>query len=267
MANKPKKYDLKAADRRRSRWIQVGLTAIVIAFAVGLFLVIIKPWESGVSGPPAGDARPVVVSVPEKLVKNPDGKPKVVLSLYEDFLCPGCAGFESKMGSTVRQLVDSGAVQAEYFLVALQMHDTNQTDYYASRAGGAAYCVAEADPSPSKDAFRRFHAALFAQQPTGATGYPDNAQLIETARVAGVASQSLSDCINKGKYDKMVQGMVQATNIEGTPTVRINGDDFAITDQTTPQTLIDAVTQITGPVPGLSAPVPAPAPAPVPAGP
>ncbi len=38
--------------------------------------------------------------------------------------------------------------------------------------------------------FRRFHAALYAQQPdeTG-TVFPTNAQLIETARQAGVVGQ------------------------------------------------------------------------------
>jgi hypothetical protein len=95
---------------------------------------------------------------------------------------------------------------------------------------------------------------LFAQQPSElATSFPTNAQLIETARVAGVASQSLSDCINGGKYTSMVRGLAQATGISGTPTIRINGGDFSFNeDTTTPQDLISKVTQITGPVPGLA---------------
>ena len=73
----------------------------------------------------------------------------------------------------------------------------------------------------------------------------------------------------------MVQGLVKATGINGTPTIRINGDQFAVSDATTPQDLINKVTQITGPVPGLAgaaappaSPPPAPAaPAPAPAAP
>jgi protein-disulfide isomerase len=188
--------------------------------------------------------------------------------MYEDILCPHCGAFEQTMGPTVAQLVDTGAVQADYYMVALPPLDTPQSEYYSSRAGNAAYCVADADTTPGKDAFRRFHTALYAQQP-GETGssFPTDAQLIETARQAGVASQALSDCINNGKYTEMVQGLVTATGINSTPTIRVNGEEFAVTDAT-PQGLINKVTQITGPVPGLAAPAPAPAtPAPAPAAP
>lgn len=266
MANKPKRYDLKAADRRRSFLIQGGLIAVVILFAAGMLLLILKPWQekAGKDGPPAGEVRSISAAVPDKLVKDPSGKPKVVLSMYEDFLCPHCGEFERRLGPTVQQLVDAGAVQADYYMVALAPLDTKQRQYYSSRAGGAAYCVADADTSPAKDAFRRFHTALYAQQPDEVSGpFPTDAQLIETARVAGVASQALNDCINNGKYTAMVQGMVKATKIEYTPTIRINGEEFAFSDTTTPQDLINKVTAITGPIPGLAPAAPqTPAPAP-----
>jgi protein-disulfide isomerase len=260
VANKIKRYDLKAADRRRSILVQAGLVAIVIVFAVALVLWIVNHKKPGSGGPPAGEARAISVAVQNKLIKDNAGKPKVVLSMYEDFLCPHCGSFEQKLGPTVQQLVDTGAVQADYYMVALPPLDRPQSQYYSSRAANAAYCVADADTSPGKDAFRRFHTALYAQQPAEtATSFPTNAQLIETARVAGVASQSLSDCINNGKYTAMVQGLVKATGINYTPTIRINGQEFAFSDTTTPQDLINKVTAITGPVPGLAAPAPAPA--------
>jgi protein-disulfide isomerase len=267
VANKSKRYDLRAADRRRNLLIQVGLTAIVIVFAVALVLWIMNHKKPSSVGAPAGEKRPITAAVQEKLIKDNAGKPKVVLSMYEDFLCPHCGSFEQKLGPTVQQLIDTGAVQADYYMVALPPLDTAQRQYYSSRAGNAAYCVADADTTPAKDAFRRFHAALYAQQPGETTvTFPTNAQLIETARVAGVAGQSLSDCINNGKYTSMVQGLVTATGIKYTPTIRINGDEFAYSDTTTPQDLINKITPITGPVPGLTAPASAPtAPAPAPA--
>lgn len=261
MANKTKRYDLRAAERRRNILVQVGLISIVIIFAVAVVLWIVYHKKPGSAGPPAGEARPVSVAVQDKLIKDSSGKPKVVLSMYEDFLCPHCAAFEQKMSSTVQQLIDTGAVQADFYMVAIPSLDRPQTQYYSERAGNAGYCVADADTSPGKDAFRRFHTMLFAQQPSElATSFPTNAQLIETARVAGLASQSLSDCINGGKYTSMVRGLVQATGISGTPTIRINGAEFAFNEEkTTPQDLISKVTQITGPVPGLAgSPPPAP---------
>jgi protein-disulfide isomerase len=267
VANKTKRYDLNAADRRRNMLIRAGLTAIVIIFAAALVFWIMNHKKPAV--PAAGEKRAISVAVQDKLIKDSAGKPKVVLSMYEDFLCPHCGEFEQKMGATVQQLIDTGAVQADYYMVALPSLDTAQSQHYSSRAGNAAYCVADADTSPGKDAFRRFHAALYAQQPgETSTSVPTNAQLIETARQAGVASQNLSDCINLGKYTTMVQGLATATGITGTPTVRVNGDQFAFSDTTTPQDLINKVTQITGPVPGLTGAAPPPAsPAPAPTGP
>ncbi|MBV9513027.1 MAG: thioredoxin domain-containing protein [Mycobacteriaceae bacterium] len=249
--------------------IQAGLVGVVIVFAVAVVLLAVNHKKPSTSGPPAGEKRAISVAVQDKLIKDAAGKPKVVLSMFEDFLCPHCGNFEQKMGATVQQLIDTGAVQADYYMVALPTLDRSQTQYYSSRAGAAAYCVADADTSPGKDAFRRFHTALYAQQPgETSTSFPTNAQLIETARVAGVASQSLSDCINNGKYTAMVQGLVKATGISYTPTIRVNGDEFAFTDATTPQDLINKITQITGPVPGLAAPAaPAPSSAPAPAAP
>ena len=61
---------------------------------------------------------------------------------------------------------------------------------YSTRASNAAYCVADADKSPTKDVFRRFHSALFANQPAeGDPNAPDNDRLIEFARQAGVAGE------------------------------------------------------------------------------
>lgn len=74
---------------------------------------------------------------------------------------------------------------------------------YSSRAANAAYRVADED----KEAFLRFHSALFAQQPMEGSGTgPDNAALIETARQAGVVG-GVPDCINKGRYEKMTKGL------------------------------------------------------------
>jgi protein-disulfide isomerase len=257
VANKIKRYDLKTADRRRSRLIQFGLTAIVILFAVGMVLLIIKPWEPKVT------AQPITVAVQDKLLKNPDGKPKAVLSMYEDFLCPVCGMFEHDFAETVNQLIDTGTVQADYYMVAIL--DPGHDDY-SSRAGNAAYCVAAADTTPTKQYFRLFHAKLYAQQPKETdASYPSNKDLIEKARVAGVSSTALSDCINNGKYTKMVKGLSDAEGVKGTPTIRINGKPFDYTPPnpnrpdikpTAPADLIKAITDVTGPVSALTPPPP-----------
>jgi protein-disulfide isomerase len=260
VANKPKRpasYDLKAADRKRNLAIQIGLTAIVVIFAVALVLYIVM---SGNKKPVSGEAKSVRVES-SNVIKNEGGSdPKVVLSLYEDFLCPHCGQFEQQFGPTIRKLISTGAVATDYYMVAIL---DRQGNGYSSRAANAAYCVAD----ESTDAFQRFHDALFLQQPTeGAAVYPDNARLIEVARQAGVGG-GVPDCINKGQYTEMSQGLAEATGIQATPTIKINGQDYK---STTPDALVAKVKEIAGTVPGLDGaappeqPAPAQAPAPAP---
>lgn len=255
MATKPKKtarYDLKAADRRRNMWIQIGLTAVVVVFAVALVLYIVT---SGNKKPTGGETKSIRVASSKLITKEGTTEPKVVVSLYEDFLCPVCGRFEQQFGPTVNQLIESGAIAADYNMVAILDRPSNQN--YSSRSGAAAYCVADEDTTPDKQAFRRFHAALYAQQPseTG-TVFPTNEQLIETARQAGVTGK-VPDCINSGRYIDLVDGLAAASNVKATPTVRINGEDY---EYSTPDALVVKIKGMVGDVPGLTAAPAAPAP-------
>ena len=255
MASKPK-YDLKASDRKRNLAIQIGLTAIVVIFAVALFLFITM---SADEKPTAGEANPIrVTSTSAQLIKK-DGtdEPKVVLGLYEDFLCPACRNFEQQFGPTVNKLIDSGAVAADYYMVSIL---DRQGDGYSTRAGNAAYCVA----GDSTEAFRRFHAALYAQQPQEGVGpFPDNARLAELARQAGAAGQ-VPECINKETNADMVSGLAAATDVNSTPTIRINGEDYR---PTTPEALVAKIEEIVGKLPAFDAGVPPPAAEPTPLAP
>jgi len=253
VASKPKKnarYDLKAADRKRNLFVQIGLTSIVVLFAAALILYILM---SADEKPTAGETKSVRVASNSVITKEGTDEPKAVISLYEDALCPACAAFEQQFGPTLTNITDSGAAAIDYHMVGIL--NRPQNDNYSSRAGGAAYCVAD----QSVDAFKRFHAALYAQQPseTG-TSYPDNAQLIELARQAG-ASENVPECISKGTYVDMVAGMAGAADIRATPTIRINGEDY---QYSTPEALIAKIEEIVGDVPGLEAGPPAQLPTP-----
>ncbi|WP_167103867.1 thioredoxin domain-containing protein [Mycobacterium sp. DL592] len=259
MANNKKstpRYDLKAADRKRNLAIQLGLTAIVVIFAVALVLYIVMGHDKKTA---AGDAQAVRITSSALIKKDGSDEPKAVLSLYEDFQCPHCRDFEKAYGPTISKLVDAGAIAADYYSVAILNSRLN--DNYSTRAANAAYCVGDAD----KEAFTRYHSALFAMQPEeGAGGAPDNARLIETARQAGVPTDKVSSCINGGKYSDMVDGLAAAAKITATPTIRLNGQDIS---PASPDELIAKVKAIVGNVHAL-APASSPAPpAPAPAAP
>jgi protein-disulfide isomerase len=246
------RYDLKAQDRKRDIGIKIGLTALVVLFAVGLVLYIVMGNDKKFSG-----ETQAVRMTSEKLVKK-DGtdEPKAVLAIYEDFQCSHCRDFEKTFGPAVNKIIESGAAAVDYYMVAIL---DKASKGYSARAANAAYCVGD----ENKEAFGRFHSALFAQQPMeGSGGGPDNAALIETARQAGVTG-GVPDCINKNRYTDMVKGLAGAAKISATPTIRLNGQDIS---PATPDELIAKVRQIVGPVPGL-APAPAPSPSPAPGAP
>ncbi len=252
MANKPKRparYDLKAADRRRNLLVQVGLTGIVVLFAVGLVLYIVMTHGGKASTAP----RAVRVTTSKLVTKEGSKDPKAVVSFYEDFLCPACGNFERTFGATVSNLINSGAIAADYYMLGFLSNAQN--DDYSSRAAAAAYCVAD----ESMDAFRRFHSALYTkdiQPEEQGPKFPDNARLIELAREAGAAGK-VPECVNSGKYLPLVDGLASSQKIRGTPTIRINGKDWR---PTTPQGLVAAVKQIVGDVPGLDTAAAPPAP-------
>ena len=236
------RYDLKAQDRKRDLAVRLGLTALVVVFAVGLVLYIVM----GSDKKGADDAQAVRITSASLIKKDGTDEPKAVLSIYEDFQCPHCRDFAKEFGPAINKISDSGAAAVDYNMVSI-LNATNKG--YSMRAANAAYCVAD----ENKEAFVRFHSALFAQQPIEGSGSgPDNAALIETARQAGV-SGAVAECINSGKYDDMVKGLAAASKITATPTIRLNGQDIS---PATPEELTAKIAQIVGPVPAL-APTPA----------
>ena len=245
MANKSKRpasYDLKAANRKSNLWIQIGLTALVIAIGAGLVFYIVS---NGKERTRSGDQVAVRVAAANVVTKDGTTEPKAVVAFYEDFQCPHCAAFEKSFGPTINKLIETGAIAADYNLVAILNSSVN--DNYSTRAANAAYCVADADTTPLKDAFRRFHTALFVQQPAEGSPAPGDDALIETARQAGVVG-TVPDCVNSGRNSDMVDGLAAASGIKATPTVRINGEDYKYS---TPDAFVAKIKEIVGDVPGL----------------
>jgi len=148
------RYDLNAQDRKRDLAVRLGLTTLVVLFAVGLVLYIVM----GNDKKGVNDTQAVRVTSNALIKKDGTDEPKAVLAIYEDFQCPHCRDFEKTFGSALNKIVESGAAAIDYNMVSI-LNATNKG--YSMRAANAAYCVGD----ENKDAFVRFHSALFANQP------------------------------------------------------------------------------------------------------
>lgn len=258
MANTPKRpatYDLKAADRRRDLLVKVGLTAVVIIFAVAMVMVILHnkdKKQQEASGDAAATVAELAIHAAKPDVFTAPGatEPKALLSIFEDFQCPHCGLFEKNYQSTIDKLIDNGVIAVDYYPVSI-------LGGYSTRASNAAYCVADADKTPAKDVFRRFHSALFANQPAeGDPNAPGDDRLIEFARQAGV-SGDVPACIKTGKFNAKVNGAAKRLGIKGTPSIRLNGQDLDFTDSVgnyiTADAFVDKIRAVAGDAPGLAA--------------
>ncbi|WP_370061327.1 DsbA family protein [Mycobacterium sp. MAA66] len=240
-------FGLKAADRKRDWLVKGGLTALVVVFAVALVLYIVM---NGKPKANPNEVRAIHLAASNVVTKPGTSDPKVTVSVYEDFLCPVCGNFEKGYGPTLSKLVDSGAIAVDTYMVSLLGRGDKNS--YSTRSAAIAYCVAD----ENKDAYRRFHSALYANQPEEtASVFPDNTKLLEIARQAGVAvgeNDPVGKCVKNSTYVDMVNNLVHNTGIQGTPTVKINGVEADLSPVGDPQTLVDKIKAIAPDLPGLA---------------
>ncbi len=233
----------KAEARRRNLMITiVGL--LVVGVLVGGFLLIRKASDDQQTRAAAASAPPA--NLYENGILYGNSAAPVTLEFYEDFQCPACQSFEAANGATVDQLVQEGKAKVIYRPVAILDHQS--TDNYSTRSAAAAAAVQNADPA----AYKKFHDALYANQPAeGGAGLPDS-QLVELAVAAGVDKTVIESAINAGQFQGWVTANTTAfgEKYRSTPTVLVNGTEL---ENRSPQGLTDAVTKAT---PAGSTPAP-----------
>ncbi|GAA4283121.1 thioredoxin domain-containing protein [Brevibacterium daeguense] len=160
----------------------------------------------------------------------PDSAP--VVTVFLDFQCPGCMGFEQANGGTLQKLVGDGTIALEYQPVAI-LDSSSGGNEYSTRAANLMACVAD---SGQTDAYLDLTETLFANQPAqGANGMTDE-QLLGFAAEAGVDVEAataqegvtVSQCVADTTFGKHVENTTQdalSNGLQGTPRVQINGED------------------------------------------
>jgi protein-disulfide isomerase len=202
-----------AAERRRQRTIVVSVVAAAVLVLAGLigFAIYLNQKPAADSAVPAGttsDHTGIQVS------SGP-----VPVDIYIDYLCPNCKRFEDGTQSTLDDLVAKKKISLVYHPIAILDHSTDPPGY-STRAGSAAGCASDAGK------FLPYTKALYAQQPAeGSAGLTDD-QLVQIGAGTGLTDPGFGRCVRAGKYaDWMARDTdaAAAKNINGTPTVLVNG--------------------------------------------
>lgn len=138
------------------------------------------------------------------------GKPgaKVVVDLYEDYLCPVCGRFDAQYSPDIARQFAAGTLQVRYH--PLDLLDASSTPPgYSLLAANAALAVATATPAKFLD----FQASLFGDQP------PENGpgwtagELKNLAARLGAGNAEFNALVDSQNYDQQIQAnLAAATN-------------------------------------------------------
>lgn len=206
----------KRKEKRRRILLQFGVGVAVVAAVLGTTVAVLKSQDAG----PAVAAPPNMTDRGGVVVGNPAAP--VTVTVVEDFGCPHCGAFEAEASSLLAGYEAGDDVKVEYRGIAFL--DRAFSTEYSSSALNASACVAANSPA---EVWKKFHQALFAQQPAeGSAGLATDV-LVDLAQGAGATAGTVPGCITGGTYLDWVKAQTDSTlgkdGVEGTPTVFVNG--------------------------------------------
>ncbi|MFD4244517.1 thioredoxin domain-containing protein [Streptomyces sp. NPDC058525] len=216
----------------RGRLLVGGSLTAVLALAVGIGVFASK--SSGAGGDSEAAGKPFVQpanTTGKDGIVIPYGKPDAqhVLTVWLDPRCPFCAGVETGLGATIKEQADAGAFRVEYRMASFldKSLGGGKGSKRAVNALGAAV-----NESPEK--FMEYLQVLFKNHPEKETDdkFGSTATLLELAdQVPGLRTPAFNQAVKELTYMPWVEKVGQAfydENIDGTPTVRIDGNKIIL---------------------------------------
>jgi protein-disulfide isomerase len=120
------------------------------------------------------------------------------IQIYLDYQCIHCKSFELPNQSQIESWVSKGIATVEIHPVSF----VSSASDYSAKASNAAVCVAEISPN----SFLKFNSVLFANQPAGDAGGPNNEDLFNFAKSVGVTNEAeVQSCINERRYKSWIE--------------------------------------------------------------
>ena len=172
------------------------------------------------------------------------GRPKTVIDVFAEPLCPPCAAFQDSAGAALAGAAQSGRIVLRIHLLTF-LDPKSASGDYSTRAAGTLLCLAAAGDRP--EVFARLEERMFSSafQPKedSDTDHPD-AELRAAAVASGAGASALA-CIDSGQREKLAQAgdrsareqLTKAGGV-GTPTVLQDGKRLDLSNDD----LIKAVT-------------------------
>jgi protein-disulfide isomerase len=225
------------AEKRQRNLITIGIVVIVLALiAVGGYAIKSASDKTAKVDEvitPKGATDDYGINFTAEDAGGKEGSDPVKVVIYEDFQCPVCKAFEQANGAFLDEAVKNGEITIEYRLLAFL--DRASPNQYSSRAGSAALCAFE---SGGGEAYKKAASMFWANQPAEQTAGPEDPELVEQLKQAGVSSDTVESCVVKNTFVKYLEEATEASRdakVTGTPTVRIDGKNVTGPNKGVPQ--------------------------------
>jgi protein-disulfide isomerase len=230
----------QAADRAREQRKKV--VTYIVAGAVAVAAVGAGMWYTmsrSQSEEAGAGLAPITVQANGTAVMAKAGVTAPVVDIYEDFQCPACKELERVSGQTFKNLAAEGLAKVVYHPITIFSQEPTRSN--SVRAGAAARCVADGR------AWMAFHDLLFENQPSESVEGFKTDQLLAWGEEAGVTDPGFESCVTSQTHGQAQLDYSDKVNtqekLEGTPTVKINGEILDNSVAFTPKDLRDAVTE------------------------
>lgn len=204
---------MAAAAKSNTNWFAVGISIAVVVVLValaGLVVFLNNQASSPGTAPQSG-----IVNEETGAISFGEGDTQV--DTFVDFMCPICGDFEDAYGEQLQAAAADDEITLNLHPISILDRYSQNTEF-STRAAASVYCVAAESPDATLDYFN----LLFENQPAeNSTGLTDD-ELAALAEQAG--ADSAADCIADGTYKRYVTSQTNAHDIQGTPTVEIDGE-------------------------------------------
>lgn len=204
---------MAAAAKSNTNWFAIGISiaVVVVLVALGGLVVFLNNQASA----PGAAPQSAIINDETGAVSFGTGEDQV--DTFVDFMCPACNAFEQQYGAQLQEAAANNDITLNVHPISILDRFSQNTEY-STRAAAASYCVAETAP----DSFLDYFNLLFEKQPAeNTTGLTDD-ELADLADQVGAADAA--DCIAAGTYMDFIGDQTNAHEVQGTPTVDINGE-------------------------------------------
>lgn len=204
------------ARRRNLLTTGAGLVALALVVAIGTAVQADRDETGAVAGGPSGAVDTYALGV------GPTDA-KVVVDVYEDFMCPFCGQFEQASRPLVASY-DGKSVEFRYHVIAFL--DRASSTQYSTRATNALAVVLD---TSGPEVAKKFHDLVYEDQPEeGSAGLSDTV-LIAKAVEAGASADAVSGPIRGRAFRQWVTNATDAASragVNSTPTIMVNGEEL-----------------------------------------